>query len=43
MRDNLAQQKKHATDFGLKQMRLKTGDVRARTKRGLTAIVWKDR
>ena len=30
-------------DFGPKQLKLKRGDVRVRTKRGLTALVWKDR
>jgi len=30
-------------DFGPKQLKLKTGDVRVRTRRGLTALVWKDR
>jgi len=31
------------TDFGPKQLKLKRGDVRARTRGGLTALVWKDR
>ena len=30
-------------DFGPKQLKLKRGDVRVRTRRGLTALVWKDR
>jgi len=30
-------------DFGPKQLKLKRGDVRVRTRGGLTAIVWKDR
>jgi len=30
-------------DFGPKQLKLKRGDVRVRTKRGLTTLVWKDR
>jgi len=31
------------SDFGPKQLKLKKGDVRVRTRRGLTALVWKDR
>jgi len=31
------------SDFGLKQLKLKRGDVRVRTRGGLTALVWKDR
>jgi hypothetical protein len=30
-------------DFGLKQLKLKRGDVRIRTRGGLRALVWKDR
>ena len=30
-------------DFGPKQLKLKSGDVRVRTRVGLTALVWKDR
>jgi len=30
-------------DFAPKQLKLKMGDVRVRTRRGLTALVWKDR
>jgi len=30
-------------DFGPKQQKLKSGDVRVRTRGGLTALVWKDR
>jgi hypothetical protein len=30
-------------DFGLKQMKLKTGDVRMMTRGSLSALVWKDR
>jgi len=30
-------------DFGPKQLKLKRGDVRVRTRGGLTALVWKDR
>jgi len=30
-------------DFGLKNLKLKRGDVRVRTRGGLTALVWKDR
>jgi len=30
-------------DFGTKQMKLKRGDIRVRTRGGLTALVWKDR
>jgi hypothetical protein len=30
-------------DFGLKKLKLKRGDVRVRTRRNLTALVWKDR
>jgi len=30
-------------DFGPKQRKLKRGDVRVRTRGGLTALVWKDR
>ena len=30
-------------DFGPKQMKLKRGDVRVKNRRGLTALVWKDR
>jgi len=29
--------------FGLKQLKLKRGDVRVRTRGGLTALVWKER
>jgi len=31
------------SDFGPKQLKLKRGDVRVRTRRGLTTLVWKDR
>jgi len=31
------------SDFGPKQMKLKRGDARVRTRGGLTALVWKDR
>ena len=31
------------SDFGPKQLKLKRGDVRLRTRGGLTALVWKDR
>jgi len=30
-------------DFGPKQLKLKRGDVRVRTRGGLTVLVWKDR
>jgi hypothetical protein len=30
-------------DFGPKQLKLKRGDVRMRTRGGLTVLVWKDR
>jgi len=30
-------------DFGPKQLKLKRGDLRVRTRGGLTALVWKDR
>jgi len=30
-------------DFGPKQLKLKRGEVRVRTRGGLTALVWKDR
>ena len=30
-------------EFGSKQLKLKRGDVRVRTRGGLTALVWKDR
>jgi len=30
-------------DFGPKQLKLKGGDVRLRTREGLTTLVWKDR
>jgi len=30
-------------DFGTKQLKLKRGDIRVTTRRGLTALVWKDR
>jgi len=30
-------------DFGSKQLKLKRGDVRVRTRAVLTALVWKDR
>ena len=30
-------------DFGPKQLKLKRGDVRVRTRGGLTTLVWKDR
>ena len=39
----MAQLKRHTRDFGPKQLKLKRGDVRVRTKGGLTALVWKDR
>jgi len=29
-------------DFGPKQLKLKRGDIRVRTRGGLTALVWKD-
>ena len=32
-----------ASDFGSKQLKLKRGDIRVRTRGGLTALVWKDR
>ena len=31
------------SDFGLIQLKLKRGDLRVRTRGGLTALVWKDR
>ena len=31
------------SDFGLKHLKLKRGEVRVRTRGGLTALVWKDR
>jgi len=31
------------SDFGPKQLKLRGGDVRVRTRGGLTALVWKDR
>jgi len=31
------------SDFGPKQLKLKRGDARVRTRGGLTALVWKDR
>jgi len=31
------------SDFGSKQLKLKRGDIRVRTRGGLTALVWKDR
>jgi len=31
------------SDFGPKQLKLKRGDVRVRTRGGFTALVWKDR
>jgi len=30
-------------DFGPKQLKLKRGDIRVRTRGGLTALVWRDR
>jgi len=30
-------------DFGPKQLKLKRGDIRVRTRGGLTTLVWKDR
>jgi len=30
-------------DFGPKQLKLKRGDIRVKTRGGLTALVWKDR
>jgi len=30
-------------DFGPKQLKLKRGEIRVRTRGGLTALVWKDR
>ena len=30
-------------DFGPKQLKLKSGDIRVKTRGGLTALVWKDR
>jgi len=30
-------------DFGPKKLKLKRGDIRAKTRGGLTALVWKDR
>jgi len=30
-------------DVGSKQLKLKRGDVRVKTRGGLTALVWKDR
>jgi len=43
MQDSMAQQTNMPCDFGPKQLKLKRGDVRVRTRRGLTALVWKDR
>ena len=43
MWDSMAQQKKHSPDFGSKQLKLKRGDIRVRTKGCLTALDWKDR
>jgi len=39
----MAQQKRHGPDFGSKELKLKKGDIRVRTKGGLTTLVWKDR
>jgi hypothetical protein len=30
-------------DFGPKQLKLKRGDIRVRTRESLTTLVWKDR
>jgi len=30
-------------DYGPKKLKLKKGDIRVRTKGGLTALIWKDR
>jgi len=30
-------------DFGPKQLKVKRGDIRVRTRGGLTALVWKER
>jgi len=38
-----AQKKTHAPDFGSKQLKLKRGDIRDRTKGALTTLVLKDR
>jgi len=43
MWDNTAQKKRHARDFGAKQLKMKRVDVRVRTWGGLTALIWKDR
>ena len=43
MWDSTAQQKNMPCDFGPKQLKLTRGDVRVRTRGGLTALVWKDR
>ena len=37
-----ANRKDMPCDFGLKQLKLKVGDVRLKTKCGLTALIWKD-
>jgi hypothetical protein len=39
----MAQQKRHAPDFGPKQLKLKRGGIRVITRGRFTALVWKDR
>jgi len=39
MWDSMAQQKRH----GPKQLKVKKGDTRVKTREDLTALVWKDR
>jgi len=43
MRDSTAQQKSHAPCLWTKKLKLKKGNVRDRTRGGLTALIWKDR
>ena len=42
MQDSTAERKRHAPDFGPKQLKLKRGGIRVRTKVGFTALVSTD-
>jgi len=43
MQDSMAQQKRHAPDFGPKQLKMKRGSIRVRIGGCFTTLVWKDR
>ena len=43
MRDSPANRRDMPHDFGPKQLKLKRGGIRVRTRGSMTALIWKDR